>query len=683
MIKLKYQTVFNEVDELKEFREPIYERHNYLHGLPKPDEEVKGFTGWVDLPVDEESNESLIKKIVKTRRRLKRLKIDTLVVVGVGGSMLGARAVYEFLRPDYSRLRHEDQIELVFLGYTMNERHFEETLKYLKGKNYAINIISKSGETLEIKMAMHIIFERLREKYKTHKEFAKRVIVTSLKESPLHDLAKEKKYEFYEMPHDISGRYSTLTATGLLPLGIADIKIQKLIKGAQEAYEELIYPVPQNPAYLYACSRAALYSRGVQKIELGIVFEPSMEHFLKWWRQIFAESEGKNGWGLFPGIALYTSELHSLGQWIQEGDSIRTFECFHIVRQEGHLSLDKELLPEDKQFLGEHPVSDMEYAVLRGTLDAHRERMAYLDNDYTEKHNLPIPHIVFEWDDYSEETIGYALYFFQKAAAMYCLLLGVNPFDQPGVDAYKEKALEYIMKGIMYEEVEDVVLDYTPPAVDFLKATEEEEEEREMIEELKDDELEDVEIDEPVIEVDEDFEYDESIDTEDLQLDETDIQKEFDELDDQIDEDWDTYSEEELKEAIHEESPDVRVRVDVEKEFKPFKERVGIEEVGEIRITIKPNRPIVFPSSVIERPIETTSTKKTRKRTTKKTTKKATKKATKKTPKKATKKTTKKATKKTAKKKTIKNFSTASSRKVIYNKSAVKSKHAFITFKIK
>ena len=600
MIKLKYQTVFNEVDELKEFREPIYTRHNLLHGLPKPDESLSTGTSWVDLPANEEENTALVKQITKTKRRLRRLKVDTLVVIGIGGSMIGTKAVYDAIRPYYTD-KDGDQIQIIFVGYTMNERHLQTTLKYLENKNYAINVVSLTGKTLEVKVAFNLLLNHLSKKYATQNEVWKRVIITSSKDSSLHELAESKKNaEFYEIPEGIGGRYSTLTAVGLLPLGVAGINVNKLLEGAYEAYEELIYPIPQNPAYLYACSRAALYSRHYKKNELGIIFEPSMESFMKWWRMIFAESEGKDGWGLFPAIALFTSDLHTLGQWIQDGDSDFTFESFHIIRQEGTLKLNKDFLSEEDKFLGEQSVSDMEYAIFKGVLDAHKERKSYLLDEFDEKKDNPIPHIVFEWDDYTESTIGYALYFFQKAAAMYCLLVGVNPFDQPGVDAYKAAALKYISEGDMYEEEKDVVLDYTPPAVDLIKETETERLEKEMVVEER-----------ASMDIDEDFDTEHYED----ELTQTgDFDDDFDdEFEDEIAQadtaDFDDFAEEVAEdstpdeaqvstdefESIRESSPDSRVTVDLQ----TGRERVGIEEVGEIRITIKPNRemliPVVYP----------------------------------------------------------------------------------------
>ena len=688
MIKLKYQTVFNEVDELKEFREPIYTRHNLLHGLPKPDESLSTGTSWVDLPANEEENTALVKKIIKTKRRLRRLKVDTLVVVGIGGSMVGTKAVYDTIRPYYQN-KDDDQIQIIFVGYTMNERHLQTTLKYLDNKNYAINVVSLAGKTLEVKVAFNLLLNHLSKKYPTQNEVWKRVIITSSKNSPLHELAESKKNaEFYEIPEGIGGRYSTLTPVGLLPLGVAGIDINQLLEGAYEAYEELIYPIPQNPAYLYACSRAALYSRHYKKNELGVIFEPSMESFMKWWRMIFAESEGKDGWGLFPAIALFTSDLHTLGQWIQDGDSDFTFESFHIIRQEGSLKLNQDFLSEEDKFLGEQSVSDMEYAILKGVLDAHKQRKSYLQDEYDEKKDNPIPHIVFEWDDYTENTIGYALYFFQKAAAMYCLLVGVNPFDQPGVDAYKKAALHYISEGDMYEEDKDVVLDYTPPAVDLIKETETERIEKEMVVEERasmdiDDEFdneEEVDADfdgeqyeEEVTQTDDFDDFDDEFEDEIAQADtadfddfaeevaeDTESEEKFFTDDDFIDEEKEQVSTEEF-ESIRESSPDSRVTVDLQ----TGRERVGIEEVGEIRITIKPNREILMPVTYPKR--KTAAKKKTSKKPV------AAKKKTSKKPVAAKKKTSKKpvaAKKKTSKKPKSVSKKTTKAKKVKVKKSA-------------
>lgn len=412
--KLLKTDVYSLQDKVNEIHQAIKEKS----GLGND------FLGWLDLPYN--INMAELDRIYKLKEE--HSKLDVLVVIGIGGSYLGSKAGLEFLNTPFKK----NKPEIIFAGHHLSANYLKNLLKFLNKKNYAINVISKSGTTTEPAVAFRFLKNHLENKY--GKEEAKRRIfaTTDKARGALYSLAVKEGYERFVIEDDIGGRYSVLSAVGLLPFVFAGLKVDKLLEGAKAAYDDAQNPsLKKNQAYLYAATRFSLYKEG-KLVEYLVNYEPRLTFFAEWWKQLFGESEGKDGKGLLVNSASFTTDLHSLGQQIQDGERV-IFETVIEVKK-----TDKLLIPEDEanldnlNYIAGMEVSYVNKQALLGTLMAHVEGN--------------VPNILITIDKLDEYHFGYLVYFFEIACAMSAYLLEVNPFNQPGVEAYKKNMFELLGK---------------------------------------------------------------------------------------------------------------------------------------------------------------------------------------------------------------------------------------------
>ncbi|MBR6603296.1 MAG: glucose-6-phosphate isomerase, partial [Clostridia bacterium] len=393
------------------------------------------FLGWVDLPENYDKCE--FAAIKEAAEKIKK-SCDILVVIGIGGSYLGARAVIEFLKsPLYNNLK-KDTPDIYYAGNSLSATALSELLSICEGKDICINVISKSGTTTEPAVAFRIFRNLLEEKY--GKEGAReRIFVTTDREKgTLKSFSDESGYKTFVVPDDVGGRFSVLTAVGLLPIAVAGIDIDKLMEGANTARLALCdKDIEKNDCYKYAAVRNILLRKG-KVTEIFVAYEPYAQMFSEWWKQLYGESEGKDGKGIYPASAIFSTDLHSLGQYIQEGQ--RTiFETVLDVKD----SMAEMPIPDDANnidglnFLSGKDLDFVNKNAMKGTLLAH------MDGN--------VPNIVIELDKKDEHSLGYMIYFFEKACAVSGYTLGVNPFNQPGVEAYKKNMFALLGKP-GYEE---------------------------------------------------------------------------------------------------------------------------------------------------------------------------------------------------------------------------------------
>ncbi|MBV4450098.1 glucose-6-phosphate isomerase [Clostridium tyrobutyricum] len=391
------------------------------------------FLGWVNLPVDYDKDE--FNRIKKAAEKI-RSDSDALIVIGIGGSYLGARAAIEMLNHTFYANLSKDKKknpDIFYVGNNISSTYMADLLEAVDGKDISINVISKSGTTTEPAIAFRIFRELLEKKY--GKEGAKnRIYATTDKaKGALKSLANTEGYETFIIPDDVGGRYSVLTPVGLLPIAAAGIDIDEMINGAADAREAYSSDdLNKNDAYKYAAARNALYRKG-KDIEMITNFEPCLHYFGEWWKQLYGESEGKDNKGLFPAAGDFSTDLHSMGQYIQQGQ--RTlFETFINVekpRKEVFIDKDKENL-DGLNFIAGKSMDFVNHQALRGTVLAHSDGN--------------VPAIVLSIPELTAYYFGYTVYFFEKACAISGYLMGINPFDQPGVEAYKKNMFALLGK---------------------------------------------------------------------------------------------------------------------------------------------------------------------------------------------------------------------------------------------
>ncbi|MDN4605935.1 glucose-6-phosphate isomerase [Sporosarcina highlanderae] len=404
--------------------------HNQMHSEAS---EHSNYLGWIDLPEMYDREE--FENIQKTANRI-RENSDILVVIGIGGSYLGARAAIEMLNHSFYNMLPKEKRrnpQIVFVGHNLSSTYMTHVMDLLEGKDFSINVISKSGTTTEPAIAFRIFRKLLEEKY-GKEESRKRIFATTDKEKgALKQLADREGYDTFVIPDNIGGRYSVLTAVGLLPIAVSGISINEIMAGALRAQRELDNPVlDENSAYQYAVIRNILFQKGMA-IEMFVTYEPGMHYLAEWWKQLFGESEGKDRRGIFPASANFTTDLHSFGQYIQEGQR-NLFETIVKVKN----SLDDIVIEKDEEnidglnYLAEKTVDEVNSKAFEGALEAHADG--------------EVPGLVFEIPSMDAYTFGYIVYFFEKACAMSAYLFGVNPFDQPGVEQYKTNMFRLLNK---------------------------------------------------------------------------------------------------------------------------------------------------------------------------------------------------------------------------------------------
>ena len=388
------------------------------------------FTGWVRLPEDYDKAE-----FARIKAAAKKIQRDSraLVVIGIGGSYLGARGVIECLcSPNYN-LRRKDTPNIYFVGNGLSDRQLRETMELLEGVDFSVNVISKSGTTTEPAVAFRFFRELLEKKYGAEGAASRIYATTDAHKGALKSLADQKGYEEFVVPDNIGGRYSVLTAVGLLPIAVAGIDIDALMAGAADMMGTCaLADINANPAWQYAGARYELYRTG-KKIELLAAYEPCFRFMSEWWKQLYGESEGKENKGLFPASVEFTADLHSMGQYIQQGERhlLETVVRFDPEEQESTVPFDA-ADGDGLNFLAGRTMDFIRTQAMDGTLLAHEEG--------------GVPNIILRCGALNADTLGQLIYFFEYACGLSGYLLDVNPFDQPGVEAYKKNMFALLGK---------------------------------------------------------------------------------------------------------------------------------------------------------------------------------------------------------------------------------------------
>ncbi|SFD93916.1 glucose-6-phosphate isomerase [Lentibacillus persicus] len=425
----------HELDYLSEFVESA---HKAIHN-----DTFQGndFLGWADLPDNYDQEE--FTRIKAAAEKIKN-DSDVLLVIGIGGSYLGARAALEMLNHSFQNMldkTQRDAPQVIFVGHHMSSTYISELFDILKNKDVSINVISKSGTTTEPAIAFRIFRKFLEDKY--GKEEAKhRIFTTTDKEKgALKTTADKEGYESFVIPDNVGGRYSVLTAVGLLPIATSGISIDDMMQGAKSAMHDLDEPdINKNPAYQYAAVRNILYSKG-KTVEMLINYEPHLHYFSEWWKQLFGESEGKDQKGIFPASANFTTDLHSMGQYIQDGRRDLFETVLHVNQPKKDITLDEDAENADGlNYLAGKTIDEINEKAYQGTLLAHTDG--------------GVPNLILEIPELDVYTFGYLVYFFEKACALSGYLLGVNPFNQPGVEAYKKNMFALLGKPGFEDEKE-------------------------------------------------------------------------------------------------------------------------------------------------------------------------------------------------------------------------------------
>ncbi len=424
---------------ISRFQEEIIKCHQMIM-----DRSGKGndFLGWIDLPVQIEN--SLIERILREAAEIRKMT-ELFVVIGIGGSYLGSRAVIEGLSDPFAADSHGlGNPSIVYAGENLSEDYHGRLLKLLDKKEYAVAVISKSGTTTEPAVAFRLLKGHLERRYGREGARRRIIAVTDASRGALKKLADSEGYSTYVIPDDVGGRYSVLTPVGLIPIAVAGFDIRKLIKGAAGMREIAVASgeCAKNPCALYATTRNILYRNG-KCIEVMVGYEPGMVYFTEWWKQLYGESEGKEGKGIFPAGVTFTADLHSMGQYLQEG--MRTI--FETVISVENPSMNLKV-PDDPEnldglnFLSGKRLSEVNRMAELGTLLAH------VDGG--------VPNIRISIPSVDEESLGQLIYFFEFSCALSGYALGVNPFDQPGVEAYKKNMFALLGKPGFEKETEEL-----------------------------------------------------------------------------------------------------------------------------------------------------------------------------------------------------------------------------------
>lgn len=429
-IKVSFKNTKILESNVKKYTEEVATIHKELHEKSKSKKE---FLGWLELPTNYDKKE--FEKIKKSAQKI-REDSDILLVIGIGGSYLGARAVIEALTNTFNNMLEKEQRkapQILYVGNNLNPNYINDIIELIGNKDFSINVISKSGTTTEPAIAFRIFREILENKYGL-KEAKKRIYVTTdAKKGALKTLASKERYTTFVIPDNVGGRYSVLTAVGLLPIATAGINIEKLMNGAklaQDRYND--ESIKYNECYKYAVARNILYNKE-KNIEILVTYEPKMHYMIEWWKQLYGESEGKDGKGIYPSGADFTTDLHSLGQYIQDGRR-NLFETVINIKESASdikINNDEDNL-DGLNYLTGKSLDYVNKKAMEGTIAAH------VDGD--------VPNIVINMDKLNEETIGQLIYFFELACAMSGKLLGINPFDQPGVEKYKTNMFKLLGK---------------------------------------------------------------------------------------------------------------------------------------------------------------------------------------------------------------------------------------------
>ncbi len=423
----KYLSGFVSSEEYDALQTQVKSAHDLLHngtGLGND------FTGWLTLPTDYDKDE--FSRIKAAAERIKQ-NTDVFIVIGIGGSYLGARAAIEFLKsPNYNALK-KDTPDIYYVGNSISSSHLAEIMDICEGKDVSINMISKSGTTTEPAIAFRVFRKMLEDKY--GKDGAKQRIfcTTDKAKGTLKALADKEGYETFVVPDNVGGRFSVLTAVGLLPIAVSGADIDALMAGARKAQNDFNNDdLSTNDCYKYAATRNILNRKG-KSVEILVSYEPAFTMMTEWYKQLFGESEGKDNKGIFPAGVVFSTDLHSMGQFIQEGTRCMFETVVNIKKPKRKIVLDKlENDIDGLNFLSGKTMDFVNKKAFEGTVLAHNDG--------------GVPNILLEVEEMTESELGYLIYFFEKACAISGYMLGVNPFNQPGVESYKKNMFALLGK---------------------------------------------------------------------------------------------------------------------------------------------------------------------------------------------------------------------------------------------
>ena len=415
---------------IMQYKQEVENIHKDLH---KRANDSKDFVGWLELPTNYDKEE--FKRIKKAAKKIKK-ESDILVVIGIGGSYLGARAVIEALTSSFNNMLPDKQRkfpQILYAGNNLSSDYINDLIEYIGDKDFSVNVISKSGTTTEPAVAFRIFREMLENKYGIEEARSRIYATTDKEKGALKTLAENEGYEQFVVPDNIGGRYSVLTAVGLLPIATAGIDIDKLMEGARIAQERYNDPnLKYNECYQYAVARNILYKL-YKNIEILVNYEPKMHYFTEWWKQLYGESEGKEQKGIFPAGVDFTTDLHSMGQYIQEGrrNLFETVINIKHAKSDIKVNTDEDNL-DGLNYLAGKSIDFVNKKAMEGTIKAH------VTGD--------VPNILIDVEELNEENMGELIYFFEKACSMSVMILGVNPFNQPGVEEYKKNMFKLLKK---------------------------------------------------------------------------------------------------------------------------------------------------------------------------------------------------------------------------------------------
>lgn len=429
-IKLNLKNTGISQKSIMEYKEQVENIHKELH---KRTNDEKDFVGWLELPSNYDKKE--FSRIKKAAKKIKK-ESDILIVIGIGGSYLGARAVIESLTSTFNNMLTEKQRrypQILYVGNNLSPNYINELIEYIGDKDFSVNVISKSGTTTEPAIAFRIFREILENKYGIDEARSRIYVTTDKERGALKTLADNEGYEKFVIPDNVGGRYSVLTAVGLLPIATAGIDIDKLMQGARNAQERYDDSnLKYNECYKYAVARNILYKL-YKNTEILVNYEPKMHYFTEWWKQLYGESEGKDQKGIFPSGVDFTTDLHSMGQYIQEGrrNLFETVISIENPKSDITINSDEDNL-DGLNYLAGKTLDYVNKKAMEGTVEAH------VSGD--------VPNIMLSIENLNEENIGELIYFFEKACAMSGMILGVNPFNQPGVEEYKKNMFKLLKK---------------------------------------------------------------------------------------------------------------------------------------------------------------------------------------------------------------------------------------------
>ncbi len=430
MVKFNFENSSINERMIYEMESVVSENHKKLHDNPNIETD---FRGWIDLP--ENYNKEEFERIKKAANKIQS-DSDVLVVIGIGGSYLGARAVIEAVTNCFNNMLPAKKRKIpmiVYAGNNLSSNYLTDLLNLIGERDISINVISKSGTTTEPAIAFRVLREAIETKYGVEEAKKRIYVTTDKKRGALKGLADQEGYETFVIPDNVGGRFSVLTAVGLLPIATAGVDIDKLMQGARDARAKYMDPsVKFNDCYKYAVVRNLIYNSG-KKVEVLANYEPQLHYMTEWWKQLYGESEGKDGKGIFPAGVDLTTDLHSMGQYIQDGERILMETVLAVEEPNSDIIVKEDAENTDGlNYLAGKGLDYINKKAMEGTIEAH-----VTGN---------VPNMKITIDKLDEENLGHLIYFFEKACAMSGLILGVNPFNQPGVEEYKSNMFRLLEK---------------------------------------------------------------------------------------------------------------------------------------------------------------------------------------------------------------------------------------------